>query len=185
MSLKITIVGCGDAFGSGGRRNTCFHLDAGDARYFVDFGASSMVGVNALGIDTDAVDAVILSHLHGDHFGGIPFLILHAHFVTEFQQGAGFLPATEMRERHFPVFFAKAEALQGAADAHVIFVATGVFEGDLQGAIFFEQGFTIITGSHLGFHLVQPFLLMLQMLENAEHLCVALEMPLRRRRARG
>ncbi|WP_436640248.1 MBL fold metallo-hydrolase [Microbaculum sp. FT89] len=82
MSLKLTIVGCGDAFGSGGRRNTCFHLETEDARYFVDFGASAMVGVNALGIDTNAVDAVILSHLHGDHFGGLPFLILHAHFVT-------------------------------------------------------------------------------------------------------
>jgi len=82
MSLTVTIVGCGDAFGSGGRRNTCFHLQAGDCRFFVDFGASSMTGVNALGIDTNAVDAIILSHLHGDHFGGIPFLILHAHFVT-------------------------------------------------------------------------------------------------------
>lgn len=83
MSLKITIVGCGDAFGSGGRRNTCFHLETESARYFVDFGATALVGVNALGIDTNAVDAIILSHLHGDHFGGIPFLILHAHFVTD------------------------------------------------------------------------------------------------------
>ncbi len=83
MSLTLTIVGCGDAFGSGGRRNTCFHLETETSRYFVDFGASSMVGVNAMGIDTNAVDAIILSHLHGDHFGGIPFLILHAHFVTD------------------------------------------------------------------------------------------------------
>ena len=26
--MRLTIVGCGDAFGSGGRFNTCFHLQA-------------------------------------------------------------------------------------------------------------------------------------------------------------
>lgn len=83
MSLTLTVVGCGDAFGSGGRRNTCFHLDSGERRWFVDFGATSLVGVLEMGIDTNAVDAIVLSHLHGDHFGGIPFLILHAHFVSE------------------------------------------------------------------------------------------------------
>jgi len=83
MSLRLTVVGSGDAFGSGGQSNTCFHLDDGAGRWFLDFGASAMVAANAAGIDMNAVDAIILSHLHGDHFGGIPFLILHAQFVTE------------------------------------------------------------------------------------------------------
>lgn len=82
MSARLTIVGCGDAFGSGGRRNSCFHLESSTGCYFVDFGATSLVGVNALDIDTNAVDAIMLTHLHGDHFGGIPFLLLHAHFVS-------------------------------------------------------------------------------------------------------
>lgn len=83
MSLRLTVVGCGDAFGSGGQSNTCFHLDDGSRRWFLDFGASAMVASNAAGIDINAVDAIFLSHLHGDHFGGIPFLILHAQFVTD------------------------------------------------------------------------------------------------------
>jgi ribonuclease BN (tRNA processing enzyme) len=32
------------------------------------------------GVDPQAVDTVILSHLHGDHFGGVPFLILDGQF---------------------------------------------------------------------------------------------------------
>lgn len=32
------------------------------------------------GVDPSAVGAVLLSHLHGDHFGGVPFLILDGQF---------------------------------------------------------------------------------------------------------
>src|SRR5437879_12248931 len=32
------------------------------------------------GVDPLAIDAVLLSHLHGDHFGGVPFLILDGQF---------------------------------------------------------------------------------------------------------
>lgn len=31
-------------------------------------------------IDVSSIDAVAVSHLHGDHFGGIPFLVLEQHF---------------------------------------------------------------------------------------------------------
>lgn len=82
MSLTLTVVGCGDAFCSGGRLNACFHLDAGASRVFVDFGATTLYGLQRLGIDACAVDAIVLSHLHGDHFGGLPFLLLHSQFVA-------------------------------------------------------------------------------------------------------
>jgi ribonuclease BN (tRNA processing enzyme) len=32
------------------------------------------------GVDPQTIDAVALSHLHGDHYGGVPFLILDAQF---------------------------------------------------------------------------------------------------------
>ena len=82
MSLTLRGVGCGDACGSGWRLHTCFHLDAGSTRVFVDFGATSLYGLQRLGIDACAVDAIVLSHLHGDHFGGLPFLLLHSQFVS-------------------------------------------------------------------------------------------------------
>jgi ribonuclease BN (tRNA processing enzyme) len=46
----------------------------------VDCGASSLVAMRRFGVDPQAVDTIVLSHLHGDHFAGVPFLILDAQF---------------------------------------------------------------------------------------------------------
>jgi ribonuclease BN (tRNA processing enzyme) len=80
--MKVTIVGSGDAFGSGGRFNTCFMVETQERTLLMDFGASSPVALKAQGHDPDRIDAVILSHLHGDHFGGLPFLLLDAQFLS-------------------------------------------------------------------------------------------------------
>jgi len=78
MSAKVTFVGSGDAFGSGGRFNTCILVDIPGIRFAIDFGASSLVALKALGIDHNTIDAIICTHIHGDHCGGIPFLMLDA-----------------------------------------------------------------------------------------------------------
>jgi ribonuclease BN (tRNA processing enzyme) len=80
--MRLTIIGSGDAFGSGGRHNTCFHLVAGERTVLVDCGASAPVALRAMKIDPNTIDAVILSHLHGDHFGGVPFLMLDGQFLS-------------------------------------------------------------------------------------------------------
>jgi ribonuclease BN (tRNA processing enzyme) len=80
--MRLTVIGCGDAFGSGGRFNTCFLIEASQSTFLLDFGASSMVALHARGIDPASIDGVILTHLHGDHFGGLPFFLLDAQFLT-------------------------------------------------------------------------------------------------------
>ena len=80
--MRLTIVGCGDAFGSGGRFNTCFFLETAKGTLLVDFGASSLVALKARGLDPDRIDGIVLSHLHGDHFGALPFLLLDAQFLA-------------------------------------------------------------------------------------------------------
>jgi ribonuclease BN (tRNA processing enzyme) len=80
--MRIKIVGCGDAFGSGGRRNTCFHIEAGGTRFLVDCGASSLPALKAEGIDRNAIDFIFLTHFHGDHAGGVPFFVLDAQLVA-------------------------------------------------------------------------------------------------------
>lgn len=77
-NVKIKVVGCGDAFGSGGRLNTCFYVDAVSVRFLVDCGASSLPGLKQYGIGTEDIDAIVISHFHGDHYGGVPFVLLDA-----------------------------------------------------------------------------------------------------------
>lgn len=76
MSVKVTCVGTGDAFGSGGRFNTCFLVDAPGIRFAIDFGATSLVALKALGIEHNSIDAILLTHLHGDHCAGVPCLVM-------------------------------------------------------------------------------------------------------------
>lgn len=68
--MQLHVVGGGDAFGSGGRFNTCFVIDDSIGRFAVDFGATSMVALQAQTIEPASIDLIILTHLHGDHFGG-------------------------------------------------------------------------------------------------------------------
>jgi len=78
--VRLTVIGCGDAFGSGGRFNTCFMIEAGGRTVLLDCGASTPVALKQRNIDINVVDGVILSHLHGDHFGALPFLMLEWQF---------------------------------------------------------------------------------------------------------
>jgi ribonuclease BN (tRNA processing enzyme) len=79
-NMKVQFIGCGDAFGSGGRFNTCIHVTTGDRSFLLDCGATSVVGMKRLGIDNNAIDAIFFTHFHADHFGGIPFFLLDAQF---------------------------------------------------------------------------------------------------------
>jgi ribonuclease BN (tRNA processing enzyme) len=76
MSVKITFVGSGDAFGSGGRHNTCILVETPDLCFAIDFGASSLIALKALGIPHNKIDVILLTHLHGDHCGGVSGLLM-------------------------------------------------------------------------------------------------------------
>jgi ribonuclease BN (tRNA processing enzyme) len=81
MPVALRFLGSGDAFGSGGRFQTCMHLSGAGGAVLIDCGASSLIAMKRDGVDPGDVDVVLLTHLHGDHFGGVPFLILDAQFA--------------------------------------------------------------------------------------------------------
>jgi ribonuclease BN (tRNA processing enzyme) len=79
-TVRLHFVGTGDAFGNGGRFQTCFWLEGGGESLLIDCGATSLTALKAAGIEPNEIGTVVLTHLHGDHFGGLPFLILDGQF---------------------------------------------------------------------------------------------------------
>src|SRR6266496_6451584 len=74
--MKLHVLGCGDAFGSGGRHQSGYLVEASDRLFLLDCGPTTLLAMKRAGLNPSDVDAIILSHLHGDHFGGIPFFFI-------------------------------------------------------------------------------------------------------------
>ena len=78
--LQLQFLGSGDAFGSGGRFQTCVLLSGAGGSLLIDCGASSLIAMKRAGVDPGEIGWVLLTHLHGDHFGGLPFMVLEGQF---------------------------------------------------------------------------------------------------------
>jgi ribonuclease BN (tRNA processing enzyme) len=79
--MQLRFIGCGDALGSGGRANTCFHVTGNNINFLIDCGASSLPALKRLDVVRDSIDLILITHFHGDHFGGLPFFLLDAQFT--------------------------------------------------------------------------------------------------------
>ena len=80
--MRLRFLGSGDAFGSGGRFNACFLVETTASTFLVECGASSMIALRRFHVDPNRIATVFVSHLHGDHFGGLPFMILDGQFYS-------------------------------------------------------------------------------------------------------
>ena len=80
---ELVFVGTSDAFGAGGRAHTAALVRAHGGALLVDCGPTTLQGLERLRIDRGEVDAVVLTHFHGDHFAGVPFLLLACLYEDE------------------------------------------------------------------------------------------------------
>jgi len=80
LTVRIAFLGSGNAFSDGGRANAAIHVTAPGVSLLLDCGGSALPAIKRH-VDAATIDAVAVSHLHGDHFGGIVFLTLEQHFA--------------------------------------------------------------------------------------------------------
>lgn len=76
MSVRVTFLGTGDAFNSGGRCHASYLVSTPSTSVLLDCGATALKGLKSAGIAARDLDTIFISHLHGDHFAGVPFILL-------------------------------------------------------------------------------------------------------------
>jgi ribonuclease BN (tRNA processing enzyme) len=76
--VKIIFLGTGDAFCSGGRNMSGILVQDKGPGILLDCGPGALPRLNSKGFSTDDIDTILITHLHGDHFGGIPYILLEA-----------------------------------------------------------------------------------------------------------
>jgi ribonuclease BN (tRNA processing enzyme) len=79
----LHVLGSGDAFGSGGRNQTAFYIKSPEVNILIDCGASILSALKRNNLSTNDIDVVVLTHFHGDHFAGVPFLLLDAAIIAK------------------------------------------------------------------------------------------------------
>jgi ribonuclease BN (tRNA processing enzyme) len=76
--VRVRFLGTGTPLGQRGLHQACILVETDHARILLDCGMTALVSLARAGLDPHSLDAVLLSHLHGDHFGGLPLLVLDA-----------------------------------------------------------------------------------------------------------
>lgn len=79
MTVEVRFLGTGSASAPNGRSHTCILVSAPGTTILLDCGSSAVPAITR-SVDPGAVDAILVTHLHGDHFGAIPFVLLQQKF---------------------------------------------------------------------------------------------------------
>ena len=58
----------------------CMLVEGESSRFLIECGASSLIAMKRFQVSPNAIDTILISHLHADHFGGLPFFVLDAQF---------------------------------------------------------------------------------------------------------
>jgi ribonuclease BN (tRNA processing enzyme) len=79
VTVTLTFLGTGSASAPGGRSHSAVLVRSAVGIVLLDLGSAAFPPLMRA-IDPRDIDAVLVTHLHGDHFGGSPFLILQQGF---------------------------------------------------------------------------------------------------------
>jgi len=97
--VTVTLLGTGDAFASNGRAQAGYLIDAPAGRVLLEAGPGLLAALKQNGVPTDSFDLLLISHLHGDHYGGLPFLILEYMWETQRKRALTIAGPRQLEER--------------------------------------------------------------------------------------
>jgi ribonuclease BN (tRNA processing enzyme) len=126
--MELQFLGSGDAFGSGGRFNACVQVTTAGGAFLIDCGASSLIAMRKFGVDPNRIHTVFVSHLHGDHFGGLPFLLLDAQFYSRRRAPLTLVGPPGLRERlmeAMEVFFPGSSRVERKFSTEIVEIEAG------------------------------------------------------------
>jgi ribonuclease BN (tRNA processing enzyme) len=72
----VKFLGTADAFNARGQCHACHLVRSSDTTALLDCGPTTLLALKREGLTARDIDCVFISHLHGDHFAGVPFLLL-------------------------------------------------------------------------------------------------------------
>jgi ribonuclease BN (tRNA processing enzyme) len=103
-ALAVTILGSGDAFASRGRFQSGYVIEAQGCRILMEAGPTVLCAMKRMGFAPADFDLILISHLHGDHFGGLPFLILEYLYESRLDKTLTIAGPRRLEERTWRLF---------------------------------------------------------------------------------
>jgi len=80
MAHKVKMLGTGNAFLPNGRLHSLVLIDD---KYLVDAPPTALISLRNNGIPVNTIETIFITHLHGDHIFGLPFLFLERQYISD------------------------------------------------------------------------------------------------------
>jgi len=103
-AVSVIVLGAGDAFASRGLHQAGYVIDANGTRVLMEAGPAVLASMKRCAISPRDIDLVLISHLHGDHFGGLAFLILEYLYETPLRKNLVIAGPRHLEQRTWKLF---------------------------------------------------------------------------------
>jgi ribonuclease BN (tRNA processing enzyme) len=103
-AVEVAILGSGDAFASHGRFQSGYIIDSPDCRILMEAGPTALCAMKRMDFKPADIDVILVSHLHGDHFGGLPFFLLEYAYESPRRKPLTIVGPRHLEERTWLLF---------------------------------------------------------------------------------
>jgi len=80
MTQRIDVLGTGNAFLPNGRHHS---FSIFDGKHIIDAPPTALASLRRAGIPVCDIESVFITHVHGDHVFGFPFLLLERKYISD------------------------------------------------------------------------------------------------------